>query len=78
MADAAGWSAPPSTRIATQSGPALVVDGVVHPAFDPQSANLKLRSGIGVSDPWTVHLVVSEGPSTLHDLATLFRDAPRV
>jgi uncharacterized protein YigE (DUF2233 family) len=74
VTDAATWTATATTRLATQSGPALLLDGQVHPLFDPESESLRLRSGVGVSDPWTVHLVVSEGGVRFHDFATLFRD----
>jgi len=59
---------------ATQSGPMLVIDGALHPALRPDSRSTRVRSAVGVSDPWTVHLVLSEGPVRFHDLATLFRD----
>jgi len=61
-------------RIATQSGPALLLEGAVHPAFMPKSANKLPRNGVGVSDAHTVHLVFSEGSVRFHDFATLFRD----
>ena len=61
-------------RIATQSGPMLLVDGEIHPSFQAHSTSLRVRSGVGVSDPWTVHLVVSQEPVRFWDLATLFRD----
>ncbi len=35
-------------RIATQSGPLLLREGKIHPVFDPQSKNLRQRSGVGV------------------------------
>ncbi len=35
-------------RLATQSGPLLLQNGVIHPAFNPQSQNLRQRSGVGV------------------------------
>ncbi len=60
--------------LATQSGPALVLDGVVHPQLRPDSPSHKIRSGVGVSDGYTVHLVLSEDKVRFHALATLFRD----
>lgn len=61
---------------ATQSGPMLLVDGAVHPEFNPESTSRLRRNGVGVSsDGKTVNLVVSEGDVRFHDLATLFRDA---
>lgn len=61
---------------ATQSGPALVLDGEVHPEFREGSTNLALRSGVGVSpDGATVTIAMSWGVTNLWDFATLFRDA---
>jgi uncharacterized protein YigE (DUF2233 family) len=64
----------PSTHLATQSGPLLVIDGRINPQFDPQSANRKIRSGVAISSPSTVHFVLSERPVSFHALASLFRD----
>lgn len=61
--------------LATQSGPALVLDGVLHPAFNPESSNVNLRNGVGVRDGQHVVFVVSEEGVRFHDMATLFRDA---
>jgi uncharacterized protein YigE (DUF2233 family) len=61
--------------LATQSGPAMVLDGVIHPAFNPGSSNVNLRNGVGVRDPQHVVFVVSEEGVRLHDMATLFRDS---
>lgn len=65
-------------RLATQSGPALVLDGEIHPAFRPASSSLKIRNAVGVLDPHTVVLVKSREPVRFHDLATLFVDELRV
>jgi uncharacterized protein YigE (DUF2233 family) len=59
---------------ATQSGPMLVIDGKIHPKFDPQSVSLKKRNGIGVAADGQVIFAVSEGQVRFHDFATLFRD----
>lgn len=61
-------------RMASQSGPLLVRDGRLHPELRPASTNRLRRSGVGVSDPHTVHFVMSEGSVRFHELATLFRD----
>lgn len=59
---------------ATQSGPALLLDGEIHHEFREGSSNYALRSGVGVSpDGRTVYLVLS-GWTNLWDFATLFRD----
>ncbi|MBY5162371.1 phosphodiester glycosidase family protein [Salsipaludibacter albus] len=60
---------------ATQSGPALLLDGEVHPEFREGSENVAIRSGVGVSpDGRTVYLVATFRPVNLWDFATLFRD----
>ena len=38
-------------RFATQSGPMLVIDGKIHPAFIEDSTDRKPRNGVGVSSP---------------------------
>ena len=60
---------------ATQSGPALVLGGVIHPEFVEESTNLAFRSGVGVStDGSTVYLVLSWSLTNFYDFATLFTD----
>lgn len=65
---------PPNCRIATQSGPMLVIDGKVHPRFMPDSTSRKRRNGVGVSENGAIHFVISEDFVRFHDFATLFRD----
>lgn len=60
---------------ATQSGPMLVIDGALHPAFLPQSDSLQIRNGVGVDGEGDVLLAISLEPVRFHDFATLFRDA---
>lgn len=60
---------------ATQSGPMLVIDGHIHPKFDPQSSSLKKRNGVGVAADGTVLFAISESYVRFYDFATLFRDA---
>jgi uncharacterized protein YigE (DUF2233 family) len=61
--------------LATQSGPALVLDGAIHPRFDPDSVHRNLRNGVGVRDDQHVVFANSEGGVRFYDMATLFRDA---
>ena len=63
----------PDPRLATQSGPMLVIEGELHPAFRAESRSLNIRNGVGVSGK-TVFLVISEDAVRFHDFATLFRD----
>jgi uncharacterized protein YigE (DUF2233 family) len=71
----AEWRARPrNARLATQSGPMLVVDGVINGRFDAGSDSLKWRSGVCAKTPDRVLFAVSEGPVTFHAFARLFRD----
>ena len=59
---------------ATQSGPMLVVGGVLHPRISPNGTSAKLRNGVCVNDETKVAFVISEGLVTFYDFATFFRD----
>ena len=59
---------------ATQSGPMLVIDGTLHPAFLPQSDSLQIRNGVGVARDGKAVFAISLEPVRFHDFATLFRD----
>lgn len=65
---------PPACRIASQSGPMLVIEGALHPRFLPDSTSRKRRNGVGVSADGAVHFAISEDFVRFHDFATLFRD----
>jgi uncharacterized protein YigE (DUF2233 family) len=60
-------------RLATQSGPLLVRNGVLHPAFNAASTSRLPRNGVGVSGD-TAIFVISEQPVNFYELATYFRD----
>ena len=62
-------------RIATQSGPMLVVDGEVNANFVEESESRKWRSGVCVPADGRVVFAVSESPVTFHAFALVFRDA---
>lgn len=59
---------------ATQSGPMLVIDGALHPAFLPRSDSLQIRNGVGVDRNGMAIFAISLEPVRFHDFATLFRD----
>jgi uncharacterized protein YigE (DUF2233 family) len=59
---------------ATQSGPMLVIDGQINPAFVHDSDSLKWRSGVCARTPRNVVFAVSEAPVNFHTFARLFRD----
>jgi uncharacterized protein YigE (DUF2233 family) len=66
--------AKPAARIATQSGPMLVIDGQIHPKFEPNGESRYIRNGVGVRDPQTVFFAISREPVSLGSFARLFRD----
>jgi uncharacterized protein YigE (DUF2233 family) len=66
----------PTCRHATQSGPMLVIDGVLHPRFLPDSTSRYIRNGVGTSaDGKTSVFVMSNNAVTFHEFGSLFRDA---
>lgn len=67
--------APPECRIATQSGPLLVIENALHPRFIPGSTALNIRNGVGVSqDGQRVAFAISNQPVNFDTFARLFRD----
>ncbi len=61
--------------LATQSGPMLVINGKLHPAFKEGSANRLYRNGVGVVSAKDVVFAISEETVNFHEFATFFRDA---
>ena len=60
-------------RLATQSGPMLVRNGVINPAFDAASTSRLIRNGVGISQN-TIVFVISEQPINFYEFAVFFRD----
>lgn len=58
---------------ATQSGPMLVINGKIHPKFDPKSTSLKYRNGVGVCQDGQVKFVISDVPVNFYQFADLFK-----
>jgi uncharacterized protein YigE (DUF2233 family) len=67
-------AAPPDPLYATQSGPLLVIDGMVNPRFEENGTSRYIRNGIGVINPHTVVLAISRAPVSFGSFARLFRD----
>ena len=61
-------------RFASQSGPMLVVDGVIHPKFSETGTSLQRRNGVGSPDANTLVFAISESYVNFHSFARLFRD----
>lgn len=65
----------PQCRLATQSGPLLLIDGELHPRFLPDSDSRYIRNGVGVSrDMATAWFAISDRAVTFHQFARFFRD----
>ena len=65
----------PVCRSASQSGPMLVIDGVLHPRFLKDSRSRFMRNGVGMrAGGQQAIFVISEGFVTLYEFASLFKD----
>jgi len=61
-------------RFATQSGPMLVIDAELHPAFLEYGASRRHRNGVCVRDTHQLVLAITEQPVNLYSFGLLFRD----
>lgn len=57
---------------ATQSGPLLLIDGEMHPAFNKGSSNLNIRNGVGILPNGNLLCVMSKEPVNFYDFASFF------
>jgi uncharacterized protein YigE (DUF2233 family) len=60
--------------LATQSGPMLLIDGAIHPAFREGSSNLNIRNGVGLLPDNRLIFAMSGKPVNFYTLASWFRD----
>lgn len=59
---------------ATQSGPMLVIDGVLNPQIAADGPSLNVRNGVGVRNAHSALFVISDDPVSFGKLARFFRD----
>ena len=64
-----------NVALATQSGPMLVIDGQLHPAFDRDGTSRYIRNGVGIAPDGKPRFVISEQPVSLGKFARFFRGA---
>ena len=64
-----------SPRIASQSGPMLVIDGELHPRFLIDGTSTYTRNGIGVCADGTVVMALSLDPVNFYGFGMAFRNA---
>ena len=69
------WRPAADIRLATQSGPMLVIDGKLHPAFDHDGSSRHVRNGVGIAPDGRARFVISDGPVSLGKFARFFRDS---
>lgn len=60
-------------KYATQSGPMLVINGQIHPAFKEGSPNTNIRNGVGILPDGSVLFALSKQPVNFYDLANYFK-----
>jgi len=60
-------------KYATQSGPMLVIDGKLHPAFTDGSKNIHIRNGVGILPDGKVVFAISEIRMNFYDFASYFK-----
>ena len=60
-------------QYATQSGPMLVIDGDIHPAFKKSSANLNIRNGVGILPDNSIVFAMSRKEINFYDFAGYFK-----
>ena len=64
-----------NAAFAAQSGPMLVIDGKLHPAFERDGESRLVRNGAGVTDAGRALFVISGDPVSFGKFARFFRDA---
>jgi uncharacterized protein YigE (DUF2233 family) len=74
VVESARYSQLQDVMLATQSGPMLVIDGALHPAFRKDSTSKYVRNGVGILDEHTALFAITEQPVTFYEFATFFRD----
>jgi len=60
-------------RIATQSGPMLVINGLFNTNFQANSINVNIRNGVGINSQHQVVFVISTDPVNFYEFAQLFK-----
>ena len=66
-------NAAPDVAFATQSGPMLVIDGSVHPRFEPDGQSRFIRNGVGITEGRKLVFAISREPVSFGSFARLFR-----
>ncbi|WP_245843697.1 phosphodiester glycosidase family protein [Niastella vici] len=62
-----------NVKYATQSGPLLVINGTINPAFKEGSTNVNIRNGVGILPNNEVVFAMSKGEVNFFDFAGYFK-----
>jgi len=68
------WKPASSIRLATQSGPMLVIDAQLHPSFNPDGSSRYVRNGVGIASDGHPLFVITDDTVSLGKFARFFRD----
>jgi uncharacterized protein YigE (DUF2233 family) len=60
-------------KYATQSGPMLLIEGQIHPAFKEGSTNLNIRNGVGILPGGKVIFAMSKQEVNFYNFANYFK-----
>ncbi len=60
-------------KYATQSGPMLLINGEIHPAFVERSKNLNIRNGVGILPDNKIVFAISKESINFYDFASYFK-----
>lgn len=60
-------------KYATQSGPLLLIDGQLHPAFKESSTNLNIRNGVGILPDNKIIFAMSKKEINFYEFANYFK-----
>ena len=66
-------NASPDVKFATQSGPMLVIDGSIHPRFEPDGSSRFIRNGVGITEGRKLVFAISRDPVSFGAFARLFK-----
>ncbi len=61
-------------RLATQSGPMLLIGGKLHPQIKPNGESINIRNAVGIAPGGKPLFVISADPVSFGKLARFFRD----
>lgn len=70
----AAYKPAPDIAFATQSGPMLVMDGALHPKFDPDGSSRYVRNAVGIGPDGRPLFVITTDVVSFGKLARFFRD----